>query len=265
LSWYGDLPPAEAIPKAIAPAKRAVQLDPQLAEAHTSLGFCQLCNWDRAGAEREFRRAIALNPRTTPARYWLGWLYSSAGHHEEAIEHCRQAVELEPFSAINRVFLGWMYYHAGQFDDAEQQLRKGSELEDERFVFGIWFLGKVYVASGKHDLAVRELGKAVEHSRGSAWTRCMLGHAWGVFGEPAKAQEILADLQDPDKHGYVRAFGVAMIYLGLGDRDQALSWLEKGCNDRDVWALNLKVDPIYADLRTDARFVTLLKRVGLEQ
>jgi adenylate cyclase len=265
LSWYGDLPPAEAIPKAIAPAKRAVELDPQLAEAHTSLGFCQLCNWDRAGAEREFRRAIALNPRTTPARYWLGWLYSSAGHHEEAIEHCRQAVELEPFSAINRVFLGWMYYHAGQFDDAEQQLRKGSELEDERFVFGIWFLGKVYVASGKHDLAVRELGKAVEHSRGSAWTRCMLGHAWGVFGEPAKAQEILADLQDPDKHGYVRAFGVAMIYLGLGDRDQALSWLEKGCNDRDVWALNLKVDPIYADLRTDARFVTLLKRVGLEQ
>jgi tetratricopeptide (TPR) repeat protein len=266
LSWYGDLPPAEAIPKAVAPAERAVQLDPQLAEAHTSLGFCQLCNWDRAGAEREFRRAIALNPRTTPARYWLGWLYSSDGHHEEAIEHCRHAVELEPFSAIDRMFLGWMYYHAGKFDEAEQQLRKGSELdEDARFVAGIWFLGKVYVAAGKHDLAVRELGKAVENSRGSAWTRCMLGHAWGVFGEPAKAQEILADLQDSDKYGYVRAFGVAMIYLGLGDRDQALTWLEKGCNDRDVWALNLKVDPIYADLRTDARFVALLKRVGLEQ
>src|ERR1700730_2028816 len=74
----------------------------------------------------------------------------------------------------------------------------------------------------------------------------------------------LADLQDSDKYGYVRAFGVAMIYLGLGDRDQALTWLEKGCNDRDVWALNLKVDPIYADLRTDARFVALLRRVGLQ-
>jgi len=93
----------------------------------------------------------------------------------------------------------------------------------------------------------------------------MLGHAWGVFGEPAKAQETLADLQDPDKHGYVRAFGVAMIYLGLGDRNEALTWLEKGCTDRDVWALNLKVDPIYAELRTDARFVALLRRVGLEQ
>ncbi len=68
-----------------------------------------------------------------------------------------------------------------------------------------------------------------------------------------------------DKHGYVRAFGVAMIYLGLGDRDQALTWLEKGCNDRDVWALNLKVDPIYTDLRTEARFVALLRTVGLEQ
>jgi adenylate cyclase len=267
LSWYGDLPPAEATPKAIAPAKRAVQLDPQLAEAHTSLGFCQFChNWDRAGAELEFRLAIALNPRTTPARYWLGWHYSTLGHHEEAIEHCRQAVELEPFSAIDRVFLGWMYYHAGKFDEAEQQLRKGIELDaDVRFVFGTWLLGKVYVATGKHDLALRELGKAVENSRGSAWTMCMLGHAWGVFGEPAKAQEILADLQDSDKRGYVRAFGVAMIYLGLGDRDHALAWLEKGCNDRDIWAHLLRVDPIYADLRTDARFVALLKRVGLEQ
>jgi adenylate cyclase len=266
LSWYGDLPPAEAIPKAIALAERAVQLDPQLAEAHTSLGFCQLCNWNAAGAEREFRRAIALNPRTTPARYWLGYFYSCVGRHEDAIEHCRQAVELEPFSAIDRMFLGWLYYHAGKFDEAEQQLRRGSELDgDVRFVAGIWFLGKVYVAAGKRDLAFRELGKAVENSRGSAWTRCMLGHAWGVFGEPAKAQEILADLQDPDKNGYVRAFGVAMIYLGLGDRDQALTWLEKGCDDRDLWAFNLKVDPIYADLRTEPRFAALLRRIGLEQ
>jgi tetratricopeptide (TPR) repeat protein len=177
-----------------------------------------------------------------------------------------RAVEFEPFSAIDRVFLGWMYYHAGKFDEAEQQLRKGIKLDaDVRFVFGSWLLGKVYVATGKHGLALRELGKAVENSRRSAWTMCMLGHAWGVFGERAKAQEILADLQDKDKHGYVRAFGVAMIYLGLGDRDQALAWLEKGCNDRDVWALNLKVDSIYADLRTDARFVALLRRVGLEQ
>jgi tetratricopeptide (TPR) repeat protein len=159
-----------------------------------------------------------------------------------------------------------MYYHAGKFDEAAQQLRKGNELDgDERFVFGTWLLGKVYVAAGRRDLALRELGKAVENSRGSAWTRCMLGHAWGVFGEAAKAQEILADLQDPDKHGYVRAFGVAMIYLGMGDRDQALTWLEKGCKDRDAWAFNLKVDPIYADLRTDPRFVALLRRVGLEQ
>ena len=126
-----------------------------------------------------------------------------------------------------------------------------------------WLLGKVYVAAGKRNLAFRNLGKAVENSHGSVWTRCVLGHAWGVFGEPAKAREILVDLQDPDKHGYVRAVGVAMIYLGLGDRDQALSWLEKGCNDRDVWAL--MVDPIYADLRMDPRFVALLRTVGLQQ
>jgi hypothetical protein len=93
----------------------------------------------------------------------------------------------------------------------------------------------------------------------------MLAHAWSVFGEPAKAQEILADLQDSEKHGYVRAFGVAMIHQGLGDRDQALAWLEKGCNDQDVWALDLKVDPIFEDLRTEPRFAALLRRIGLEQ
>jgi adenylate cyclase len=266
LSWYGYPSPAEATPRAIAAANRAVQLDPGLAEAHVSLGFCQFCHrWDWAGAEREFRRAIELNPRSTRARYWLGWLCSCAGRHEEAIELCRQAVELEPFSAIDRTFLGWMNYHAGKYGEAEQLLRKGIELDgDERLVSAVWLLGKVYVAAGKRDMALRELGRAVENSHGSAWTRCVLGHAWGVFGEPAKAKEILADLQDSDKRGYVRAFGVAMIYLGLGDRDQALAWLEKGCDDRDVWALMLKADPIYADLRTDPRFVALLTMVGLD-
>jgi tetratricopeptide (TPR) repeat protein len=126
-------------------------------------------------------------------------------------------------------------------------------------------LGKVYVATGKYDLALQELGKAVGNSRGSAWTRSMLAHALGASGELAKAQEILADLQDADRHGYVRAFDVATVYLGLQDRNQALAWLEKGCSDHDIWALNLKVDPIYADLRTDPRFVALLRAVGLEQ
>ena len=265
LNWYGYLPPREAIPKATAVAKRALQLDPQLAEAHTSLGFCQLCkSRDLAGAEREFRRASELNPRAVPARYWLGWGYSCAGNHDAAIEYCRGAVELEPLSPITRTFFGWMYYNAGKFDEAEQQLRKVLEL-DERSVFGTWLLGRVYVAAGKRDQALTALIKAEELSRGAAWTRCVLGHAWAVFGEPAKARKTLADLQDPNQYPYVRAIGVALTLLGLGDREQALTWLEKACNDRDVWALMMKVDPIYEELQSEARFVALLRRVGLEQ
>ena len=264
LNWYGYLPPREAIPKATAVAKRALQLDPQLAEAHTSLGFSRLCkSRDLADAEREFRRAIELNARTVPAWYWLGWVYSCAGNHDAAIEHCRHAVELEPFSLIARTFLGWMYYSAGKFDEAERQLSKVIEL-DERFVFGIWFLGRVYVAAGKREQALTALVKAEELSRGAAWTRCVLGHAWAVFGESAKAQKTLAELQDPSQYPYIRAIGVALTFLGLGDRQQALTWLEKACNDRDVWAVMMNVDPIYADMRTDARFVALLRRVGLE-
>jgi len=265
LSWYGYFSPGEVVPKAIAAAKRALQLDSKLPEAHTSLGFCLLCqdcDWD--GAEREFRRAIELNARTVPAHYWLGWGYSCLGNHDAAIEYCRQAVELEPFSPIARTFLAWMYYHAGKFDEAEEQLREVIEL-DKRFVFGMWFLGRVYVAAGKRDLALAALVKAEEMSGRAAWTRCMLGHAWAVFGELARAKEVLADLQDLNKYPYTRAVGVALPLLGLGDRDQALAWLEKGCNDRDVWALMMKVDPIYTDLRADARFVALLRQMGLEQ
>ena len=264
LNWYGYLPPREAIPKATAVAKRALQLDPKLAEAHTSLGFSQLCkSRDLADAEREFRRAIELNARTVPARYWLGWVCSCAGNHDAAIEHCRRAVELEPFSLIARTFFGWMYYDAGKLDEAERQLGKVIEL-DERFVFGIWFLGRVYVAAGKREQALTALVKAEELSRGAAWTRCVLGHAWAVFGESAKAQKTLAELQDPSKYPYVRAIGVAFTFLGLGDRQQARIWLEKACSDRDVWAVMMKVDPIYADMRTDPWFVALLRRVGLE-
>lgn len=265
LSWYGYLSPGEAIPKAIAAARRALQRDPELAEAHTSLGFCQLCrNWDRAGAETEFRRAIELNQRTIPARYWLAWIHSCAGDHATAIDYCRQAVELEPFSLIGRTFFGWMYYHAGRFEEAEQELHKVIEL-DRRFVFGVWFLGRVYLAAGKRDLALAALSKADDISGGSAWTKCMLGHARAVAGEPAQALAILAELQDADRYAYLRAFGIAMPYLGLGNYDRALHWLERGCDDRDIWALMINVDPIYANLRSDARFAALLKRIGLEQ
>jgi len=265
LSWYGYLPPLEVIPKSIAAAKRALQLNPQLAEAHTSLGFCLLCqDCDWTGAEAEFRRAIALNARTVPARYWLGWLHSSVGNHEVAIHYCREAVELEPFSPIARTFYGWMLYHAGQFGEAGRQLRKVLEL-DERFVFALWFLGRVHVAAGQRELALEALIQAEAISGGAAWTQCMLGHAQAVFGEPAKARAILAALQDSTRYPYVRAIGIALLYLGLGERGLALDWLEQACDDRDVWALMMKVDPVYEDLRTDARFVALLKKMGLDQ
>ncbi|MGR9105879.1 MAG: adenylate/guanylate cyclase domain-containing protein [Gammaproteobacteria bacterium] len=263
LSWYGYISPAEAIPKAIDSAQRALRVNPELSEAHTSLGFCLLCqDYDLAGSEREFRRAIELNARAVPARYWLGWINSCTGDHDTAIDYCRQAVELEPFSPIAHTFLGWMYYHAEKFDKAEQELRKVLDL-DERFVFGLWFLGRVYVVAGKREAAFDALNRAEEISGGAAWTKCVLGHACAVLGKPDRALEILADLQD-SQLPYVRAIGVALAHLGLGNQDCALTWLEKACNDRDVWALMIKVDPIYANLRPDPRFIALLRRIGLE-
>ena len=266
LNWYGYLPPREAIPKATAVAKRALQLDPQLAEAHTSLGFCQLCkSRDLAGAEREFRRAIELNPRTVPARYWLGWGYSCAGNHDAAIEHLPAARSnsslFRPSPA--RFSDGCITTRESSTKPSNSCARSSNWMSNSFSEFGSW-AGSTS-PQARRDQALTALVKAEELSRGAAWTRCMLGHAWAVFGEPAKAQKILADLQDPNQYPYVRAIGVALTLLGLGDREQALTWLEKACNDRDVWALMMKVDPIYADLRMDARYVALLRRMGLEQ
>jgi serine/threonine-protein kinase len=263
LSWYGYLPPAEVIPKAIAAATRALQINPQLAEAHTSLGFCQLCqNCDWTGAEREFRRAIELNPRNVPAHYWLGWLHSCVGNHEAAIQHCREAVALEPYSPVACTFLGWMLYHAGRLDEAAEQLRRLAEA-DGRFVFGIWLLGRVYAAAGKRDLALEELSKADALSKSAAWARCTFGHALAILGERDKAEAVLAELQNTSQYPYVRAIGVALLHLGLGNHDRALDWLDKACEEQDVWALMMKVDPIYAPLRTHKQFADLLRRIGL--
>jgi adenylate cyclase len=264
LHWYGYLPPSEVIPKASAAAKRALELDPQLAEAHTSLGFCLLhhdCDW--AGARRGFHRAIELNARTVPAHYWLGYLCSCSGSHEVAIECCRKAVELEPFSPLARTFLGWMHYNAGEFVEAERQLRKVLEF-DGNFVFGVWLLGKVLLAAEQRDLALAALTRAAELSRGAAWTQCILGHAQAKFGEPAAALSILSELQDVHKHPYVPAISLSLLYLGLGDLNSALSWLDKSCADHEAWAVTIKVDPIFADLRADARFTALLEQMGLQ-
>jgi adenylate cyclase len=265
LHWYGYLPLDEAIPKASAAAKRALQLDPQLAEAHTSLGFCLTHqDWDWTGAEREFRRAIELNVRTVPARYWLGYLCSCEAKHEAAIRHCREAVELEPFSPLARTFLGWMYYNAGDFDNAERELRKVLELEGD-FVFGIWLLGKALLVAGQRDPALAALSKASGLSKGAVWTQCVLGHARAKLGDPAAALAVLTELQDGNKHTYVCAIGLSLLYLGLGDLDSALDWLDKSCTDHDAWAVTIKVDPLYADLRRDARFTALLMRMGLQE
>lgn len=263
LSWYGYLQPSEVIPKAIVASQRALQRDPQLAEAHTSLGFCLLCqDCDWTGAEREFTRAITLNAKTVPAHYWLGWLHSCSGNHPAAIEQCSLAAELEPYSPIARTFLAWMHYHAGDFNTAEKELLRVIEL-DGRFAFGLWFLGRVRIAMGQRDAALDALEQAEEISGGAAWTRCMLGHAFGTFGEIEKARNILSELQDEGRYPYVRAIGIALVNLGLGQSEQALEWLEKSCDERDVWALMMKVDPVYNELRPNIRFGNLLVRMGL--
>lgn len=264
LSWYGLLPPGEAIPKAISAATRALQLQPTLAEAHTSLGFCTLCRTgDWQNAEAEFLRAIELNERTVPARYWLGWLHSCMGRHDAALAHCRDAVGLEPFSPIARAFLGWMYYHAGDFDEAVRELREALD-QDGTFVFGRWLLGRVYLAAGRQDEALGMLKAADALANGAGWTHCVLGHALAVSGDPIGARQILDELRDTNRYGYKRAIGQAMVYVGLDDTEQALNCLDTACADRDVWTLMLAVDPVYAGLRSDARFREILWGLGLE-
>lgn len=259
---YGRLPAAEAAPKAKAAAIRALEIDPTLAEAETSLATAKFnYDWDWTGAAQGFQRAIQLDPRYATA-YQRYSLYSSAlGRFDESLEQIKKARELDPLSISINSSLGWRLYLARQYDRSIAQLRDTQEM-DPSYEWSHLILGQAYEQKGEFNLARAELQKAVELSHNSPLMISALAHADALSGNQDEAQRLLQQLTAQSRKQYVSPFYVAVVYIALGQNEVAMDWMEKAFADRSNGLVFLKVEPELDPLRSNPRFVNLQHRLN---
>jgi serine/threonine-protein kinase len=262
---YRSVPVREGLDLATQFARKAIQLDPTLAEPHTSLGWRHfIYDWDWAAAEREFRRSIELNPRYAWAHQLYGFLLSSKGRHAEAIVEGHTAVELDPGSISARRALGWQYYYARRYDQARFHLERAVAMNpNSEETYRV--LGHALAVAEQVEEAERVLREAVQMPEAGSYTRASLGYALARRGKQVEARGVLAQLAEEREHGYVSPVAFATIHLGLGEIDQALDWTERCFDDRRGWLCYLTVNPLMDPMREHPRFHRIVERMGLTQ
>ncbi|HWC75897.1 MAG TPA: protein kinase, partial [Blastocatellia bacterium] len=256
--------PGEAFPKAREAARRALDYDDELAEAHASLATSLASYyWDWPAAEREFKRSIELKPGYPTSHHWYGFIYlASMGRLEEAIAELKRAQELDPLSITIASDTGLIYYLAGQYDLAIETHRKTAEM-DKSFVYSYWKLGLAYEQKRMYEEAIEEYEKAVALCDRSKLPMAQLGRVHALAGDSERARSILSQLKEQPNDRYVSSVRLAAIHVALGETDQAFEWLQRGFDERDSGLIWLKVNPHFRDLHSDARFETLVRRIGL--
>jgi serine/threonine-protein kinase len=261
LSQYGAASPADSFPQAIAAAKKAIELDDTLAEAHTSLA-CSLAyyDFDFEQSVKEFERAIQLNPNYATAHHWLSnGVLSALGRFERAIAEGKRAVELDPLSLVINADLGQDFFYARRYDEAIAHLRKTIEM-DPRFYFAHWVLGTALQLKGQLSDAIAEYSKAVELNDDPS-VLALLGQAYARAGQRDEAQKILVRLSGEAKSRYVQAYSFVLMYLALGDKERAIDEMERGYRERDANVAQIKTDPMLDDLRGNQRFEALVNQI----
>lgn len=264
LCFQGFLPPQVAMPKAKTAVEQALAIDETLAEAHTSLGCIRaIYEHDWSGSEKEFLRALSLNPNHSMTRYWYAlWYLLLTGQFEAALAESQKALEFDPLSLVINTGLSWQFYLAGQHERALQALEQTLEM-DKDYVFARDLLGQVYAQQGKYEEAIAELEKVVALSNRRTLSLAALGHVCAVAGRKDEAQKILEELLALAQQKYVSSYDVALVYAGLAENEQALDWLEEAYAEHNCWLGFLNIEPRFQTLRSEARFVALLQKVGL--
>jgi len=256
---YGVMAPKEAYPKAKAAATRALELDNTLSDAHTSLASLGMFDWDWQSAGKEFRRAIELNPGYATAHQWYAWHLNLLGRQREAIAEIRKAESLDPLSLIISADTADLLFVARRYDESIQQSRKTLEM-DPNFAIAHFELSQTYLQKRMYSEAIAELQRAIELSGGSTTFTSNLAYAYAVSERRNEAVKILNDLTSRS-NGSSDAAEIALIHAGLGEKDQAMAWLEKAFSERFIPSILLR--PGFDPLRSDPRFQNLVHRIGL--
>jgi TolB-like protein/DNA-binding winged helix-turn-helix (wHTH) protein/Flp pilus assembly protein TadD len=260
---YGVLAPKDAYPKAKAAALKAVELDGTLGEAHISLALClDNFDWDFSYAGKEFTRGIELSPSYATGHDWYGWHLASLGRNGEALGQVEKAENLDPLSLIISSDLAEEFLIDHRYDEAATQTQKTINM-DRFFAPAHYVLGATFVQKHKYDEAIAELQKATQLSEGSTAFNANLAYAYAVSGRRNEAVKILADLKNQSQHGFSNAPEIALVYVGMNDKDQAMTWLNKAFDERfSPWVL---MRPAFDPLRSDPRFQDLMHRIGLSK
>jgi TolB-like protein/DNA-binding winged helix-turn-helix (wHTH) protein/Flp pilus assembly protein TadD len=258
---YGIMPPAEAFPLAKAAANEALALDDRLGEAHTSLAFVlDLYYWDWSAAERQFKLAINLNPGYAVAHHWYAWHLLVLGKNAEGMFEMRQAERLDPLSLIIRSDVADALCSLHLFEESVLQSRKTLAL-DPNFAVGHFQLAEALVQQRQYDAAIGEFQRAITISGHLAAFDANLAHAYAVSGRKAEALQIALDMESRADLNPSADANIALIYVGLGNLDQAMAWLNKAYDAR--FNPSILIRPAFDPLRADARFRDLRHRVGL--
>src|SRR5882762_5192564 len=255
--------PHETMPKAKDAIAKALEIDPDLPEAHTVAGMIAATyDWDWAKAEREFKRSLELDPNLAITHYRYAWVYlSPMGRHDEAIAEMKRAMELEPLSLTQGANFAAVYLYARQFDKSLDQAKKTYDL-DPTLVTGQNWMCHAYDVNGMYaeSLAISEKRAQSNHSLFAA-----LGYAYAKSGQREKAEAVLNQWKEVGKTKYIANYWVAIVYAALGEKDAAFGELEKAYQEHDWFIQRLRVDPYMDPLRDDPRFKDLVRRLGLPE
>ncbi len=259
---FGTMPAAVSGPKAKAAAQRALEIDPTLAEAETSLATAKFnYDWDWSGAASGFENAIHINPSYATAYQRYSLYLMAMNRPRESFEQIHRARELDPLSISINFSLGWRLYMARQYDRAIEQLRNTLEM-DPSYELPHLVAGQALEQKGQFDLAIAELRKAVDLSHGTPLMLSALAHAYACAGNKPEAEKILSQMRAEAKSQYLSPYYFAVVYAGLGDSETAMNWLEKAFVDRSNGLVFLQVEPELDSLRSNPRFVALERKLN---
>jgi len=264
MDWY--MSPSEAGPKTKEAAEKALAIDGSDARAHLTLAIlAHWYEWKWVAAEDGFKRTLALSPNNSEALAFYAWFLAPMGRNDEAVAEARRAQQADPLSPFASFGVGAVLMFARQWDPAIEQLRRAIEL-DPNFWFSHCFLGRAYEQKRKFPEAIAEFQRAIEVDKDNSEIWSGLGNAYAVSGKTAEGQKVLDHLKELSAHGWVAPYNVAVIYAGLGDKNQAFAVLEQAYKDRSYYmATYLATDERLDTLRSDPRFADLRKRVGLPE
>jgi len=258
------LSPDESYPKAGEFARKALEMDGRLPEAHSSLATIKWdYDWDSIGSEKDYKKALEINPGDANAHHWYAFLLSSLGRHEEAIHEVKLARDLDPLAPRIRANVGHLLYLARRYDEALAELKKAVEF-DPNHSANYEYLGVVYTEIGRYKDAITNFNTQTA-VQGVPEPSSSLAIAYARAGKIEESKKILNELKEVAKKEYVSPTYLAAAYGALGEYDIAFGFFNKAYAERDNRLTYLKVDPVFDPLRSDPRFAVLLKKIGLEK